>query len=204
VAVPSDPRAVEWGTCALCGEAFPPNGAKCPTCGALQSVRPGATESLPTRTRRRYKFVMALRVLVVVVVILGLAWATLSGAISGPPTYQDPLTTSGWQNVTAGNFTFLSGPVTGEDYIQGNFSVDNPPGAPITLLVFNSTDFPDFAAHAPSIPLLEQNGSDQAFAFAAPYTDTFYFVFVNTFAPSTGLDLHIYVNTAYESNVVID
>lgn len=199
-----DPHASEWGACALCGEAFPPNGKMCPTCGATEAVRPGATEALLPRTRRRYKLVRALRVFAVVVVILGLAWATLSGAISGPPTYQDPLTTSGWQNVGAGNFTYLSGPVTGEDYIQGNYSVDNPPGAPITLEVYNSTDFPDFAAHAPAIPLLVQNGSSQTFAFAAPYTDTFYFVFVNTFAPSTGLDLHIYVVTAYESNVVVD
>jgi len=148
--------------------------------------------------------VQALRVVVVVVVILGLAWATLSGAISGPPTYADPLTSSGWQTVGAGNFTYLSGPVTGEDYIQGNYSVENPPGAPLTLEVFNSTDFPDFAAHAPAIPLLVINGSAEPFAFAAPYTDTYYFVFVNSFAPSTGIDLHVFVSTAYESNVVVD
>ncbi|HEV8049734.1 MAG TPA: hypothetical protein VGP88_03980 [Thermoplasmata archaeon] len=200
----TDPRAAEWGTCSLCGEAFPPNGAKCPTCGALHSVRPGQENALPRRTRRWFKMVQALRVAVVVVVILGLAWATLSGAISGPPTYADPLTTSGWQTVGAGNFTYISGPVTGEDYIQGNYSVENPPGAPLTLEVFNSTDFPDFAAHASAIPLLVINGSAEPFAFAAPYTDTYYFVLVNSFAPSTGIDLHVYVATNYESNVVVD
>ena len=70
------------------------------------------------------------RVFAVVVVILGLAWATLSGALTGPPTYADPLTTSGWQNVGPGNFSVLSGAISGEDYIQGNYTVENPPGAP--------------------------------------------------------------------------
>ena len=51
--------------------------------------------------------------------------------------------------------------------------------------MFNSTDYPYFTAHAPSIPLLVMNGSSEAFAFAAPYTDTFYFVFVNYFGIST-------------------
>jgi hypothetical protein len=139
----------------------------------------------------------------VVVVILGIAWATLAGAITGPPTYADPLTTSGWQTVGAGKFTYLSGAVTGEDYIQGNYSVANPPGAPLTLEVFNSTDFPAFAAHAAATPLLTLNGSAEPFAFAAPYTDTYYFVLVNSFAPSTGIDLHVYVSTNYESNVII-
>jgi hypothetical protein len=197
-------RSAEWGTCALCGEAFPPKGAMCPTCGALQSVRPGATSQLPPRTRRRFQLVLALRVLAVVVVVLGLAWATLSGALTGPPTYADPLTTSGWQTVGPGNFSVLSGPVSGEDYIQGNYSVENPPGAPLTLEVFNSTDYPYFAAHAASTPLLVLNGSAEPFAFAAPYTDTFYFVFVNGFAPTTGIALHVYVSTEYESNVELD
>jgi hypothetical protein len=199
-----DPHASEWGACALCGEAFPPNGKMCPTCGATEAVRPGATEALLPRTRRRYKLVRALRVFAVVVVILGLAWATLSGALTGPPTYADPLTTSGWQNVGPGNFSVLSGAISGEDYIQGNFTVENPPGAPLTLEVFNSTDYPYFTAHAPSIPLLVMNGSSEAFAFAAPYTDTFYFVFVNSFGIWTGINLHVYVVTAYESNVVLD
>jgi hypothetical protein len=199
-----DDRSREWGTCALCGEAFPPKASACPTCGAGQSVRPGTESALPRRTRQRVQLVRWLRVTLVVVVILGLGWATLSAGLSGPPTYADPLTTTGWHDVGAGNFTYISGPITGEDYIQGNYSVMNPPGAPLTFEVFNASGFQAFAGHSPARPILVQNSTTSRIVFAAPYTDTFYLVFVNPFAPSTGIDLHVYVATSYESNVVVN
>lgn len=200
----ADPHAKEWGTCALCGEAFPPGGKSCPTCGAPNDVRPGAEASLPRRRRQWFQTIRALRVLAIVVVILGLAYATLSAGISGPPTVADPLTTAGWHDLGPGNYSALSGPITGEDYIVGNYTVTDPPGAPLTLEVFNSTGFSDFTLHLAAQPLAVQNGSGGRIVFAAPYTDTFYLVFSNGFAPSTGIALQVYVVTNYESNVVVD
>lgn len=200
----SDDRSKEWGACALCGEAFPPKAASCPTCGASVAVRPGAVNALPKRRRQWFGLVRSLRVFIVVVVILGLGWATLSAALTGPPTYSDPLTTRGWHSVGAGNYTYLSGPVSGEDYIEGNYSVANPPGAALTFEVFNSTSFAAFSTHGPAQPIVVQNASASRIVFAAPYTDTFYLVFVNSYAPSTGIDLNVFVTTNYESNVVLD
>ena len=105
------------GKLRLLRRGVPAERRRCPTCGASLAVRPG-TEAVLPRTRRWYKLVRALRVLVVVVVILGLGWATLSAALTGPPTYTDPLTTAGWQTVGAGNYTYLSGAISGEDYIR--------------------------------------------------------------------------------------
>jgi len=200
----ADLRNAEWGTCAVCGEAFPPGTGTCPTCGAREPIRAGTESALPTRGRRKFQAIRVLRVLVIVGIILGLGWATLSAGLSGPPTLDDPLTTAGWHDVGAGNYTTLSGPITGEDYIVGNYSVANPPGAPLTFEVFNSTGFSAFVLHAPAAPLALQNTSSSRIIFAAPYTDTFYLVFVNPFAPSTGIDLHVYLATNYETNVVVN
>lgn len=198
-----EPSSAAWGTCAFCGEAFPPRARSCPTCGAAEGIPPGAQSQLPRRRRQRFELVRVLRVVAVVAVIIGLAWATFSAGISGPPTVADPLTTAGWHDLGPGNYSSVSGPITGEDYIVGNYTVTNPPGAPLSLEVYNSTGFSNFVLHLGSQPIVVQNGSEGRIIFAAPYTDTFYLVFVNPFAPTTGIDLHVYVVTNYESNVVV-
>lgn len=193
----------EWGTCAYCGEAFPPTAKSCPTCGDRENIQHSAVASLPKRRFARFRLVQVVRVLAIVGVIGGLAWATLAGGFSAP-TVADPLTTSGWHDVGPGNFSFVWGPITGEDYIVGNYTVVNPPGAPLTFEVFNSSGFTAFSAHAAAQPLYTQSGSSGRIIFAAPYTDTFYLVFQNGFAATTGIDLHVFVVTNYESNVVVD
>lgn len=203
MAAPSPPSPNAWGTCGFCGEAYPPGAKVCPTCGGTEEVRAGAQSVLPRRKKARFRLVQLVRVLAVVGVIGGLAYATWSAG-PAPPVVADPLTTSGWHSVGPGNYTYLSGPITGEDYIVGNYSVWNPPGAPLTVEIYNSTDFTYYTSHAPAQPLLTQNGSSGKIVFAAPYTDTFYFVFSNQYAPSTQIDLQVYIVTAYESNVVID
>jgi hypothetical protein len=197
------PLPPAWGTCGFCGEAYPPDAKVCPTCGGKEEVRAGAQSSLPPRKRQKFRLIQFMRVLLIVAVIGGLAYATWSSGFS-PPVVADPLTTSGWHTVGPGNYTYLDGPVTGEDYIVGNYSVMNPPGAPLTLEVYNSTDFTFYTAHVGAQPLLEQNGSTGRIVFSAPYTDTFYFVFVNPFAPTTQINLQVYIVTQYESNVVIE
>jgi len=199
-----DPVA-SYGTCTYCGDAFPPGGTACPTCGNPGSVARGASGGLPKRTRYRLRLVQGVRGAIIVGVVVGLAYLMVSAAVTPPPSAPDPLTTSELLWVGPGNFTALSGEITGGDYVVGNYTVVNPPGAPITLLVFNSTAFTLFVAHGPASPLYNASGESSArLLFSAPYTDTYHFVWVNGFAPTTRLVLGIYVVTNYESNALVE
>ncbi len=80
-----------------------------------------------------------------------------------------------------------------------------PPGAPVTFLVFNDTEFTAFVAHQNATPLDRVTGAPSApIVFSAPYTDTFHFVWVNGYAPSTGIVLKVFVVTSYESNALVE
>lgn len=194
----------EYGTCTLCGDAVPPAAAACPTCGAARPAPAHGIGRLPGRIRHRLRFVQSIRALVVVAVVVGLAYVLFSAVLAGPPSYPDPLTTRGTYQVVPGGFTYLSGAITGEDYIVGNYSVVNPPGALIAFEVFNSTEMLQYAHHERSEPILNVSGQPQGrIVFAAPYTDTFYLVFANPYAPTTGIALELYVATTYQSNVVL-
>ncbi|HKV90091.1 MAG TPA: hypothetical protein VJQ43_02715, partial [Thermoplasmata archaeon] len=94
----------EWGTCAFCGEAFPPQAKSCPTCGDRENIRQGAEKGLPKRRFARFRLVQVVRVLAILGVIGGLTWATLGSGFQAP-TVADPLTTSGWHSVGAGNYS---------------------------------------------------------------------------------------------------
>lgn len=139
-----------------------------------------------------------------VVVIVGLAWAIGSAVYTGPPVYSDPLTTQGSYHLAPGHFTFLSGAITGEDYIVGNYTVTDPVGAAVVFQVFNSTSFQAFDAGKPATPQWSVAGEPSGrIVFAAPYTDTFYFVFQNPYESTSGINETLYASTAYQSNVVI-
>ncbi|HUJ77821.1 MAG TPA: hypothetical protein VLX64_02320 [Thermoplasmata archaeon] len=195
----------DWGTCRFCGGAVPPNGPSCPTCGERdQPVRPRDYARLTPRQRRWMGFVKIARVAVVVGVAVGIAVAILSAVWTGPPVYPDPLTTRGSLVVTPGNFTYLSGWITGEDYIDGNFTVTYPVGVPIDFSVFNSTEFGAFLTHHPAATIAAApNATQSRIVFAAPYTDTFYLVFENPYPASSGITVTIYEVTNYQTNVVI-
>ena len=145
-----------------------------------------------------------LRVAIVVAVIAGLAIAIIQPSLSGAPVLPDPLTTSGVYAISPGNTTVLGGAITGEDYIEGNYTVVVPAGASVQLSVYNSTEYAQLqegrggATAATVAPL-----SSGRIVFAAPYTDTFYFVFTNPYPSASGIVLHVYIATNYESNVVI-
>jgi hypothetical protein len=144
------------------------------------------------------------RAALVVGVALGLAYALVSAVWSGPPTFADPLTTTGTYTLGPGNFTYLSGWITGEDYIDGNYTVTNPVGTQLVFQVYNSSGFTAFFHHEPAMPQWNQTGSDQgAIVFSAPYTDTFFLVFENPYQPTSGITMTIYIATNYQSNVVI-
>jgi hypothetical protein len=198
---PVDPSA-KWGECAFCGNAVPPTAAGCPICGSGNPVRAGAISQAPPKVRRRLKLLGALRILIVVGVVLVLAYLVVQPVLSGPPVIADPLTTSGTYTIGAGNSTVLAGEVSGEDFITGNFSVIAPVGTAIGLTVYNSTEYTQY--------LNRENPQNQSWiapensgpiAFAAEYTDTYYFVFTNPYTAASGIAVTVYIATEYQTNV---
>lgn len=195
-------RSATWGECAFCGNAVPPTSAICPICGAGEPVRAGTISHAPRRVQRRLKLLGALRILIVVGVVAGLAYLVVQPVLSGPPVIADPLTTSGTYAIGAGNYTVLAGEVSGEDFITGNFSVIAPVGTAIGLTVYNTTEYTQF--------LSGQNPQNQSWsapqnagplAFAAYYTDTYYFVFSNPYPATSNITVTVYIATQYQTNV---
>lgn len=141
---------------------------------------------------------------IVIAVAAGLGWALLSAVLTGPPTIADPLTTHGTYVIEPGNYTVLSGWITGEDYIDGNYTILNPVGTSLTFVVYNSSGYLAFLRHQPATPQWTQSGvSSSGIVFAAPYTDTYYLLFVNPYIPTSGIVETIYISTNYQTNVVI-
>ncbi|MCI4330932.1 MAG: hypothetical protein L3K19_03690 [Thermoplasmata archaeon] len=179
-----------------------PAGGPCPTCGK-HPVAPGGPAQV-RRQRRWSRTVGTLRIALVIVVVLGLSWALISAVYTGPPVYSDPLTTQGSYHLTPGHFTVLSGAITGEDYIVGNYTVTDPVGAAIALNVYNSTSFGEFERGQAATPQWSVTGEPAGrIVFAAPYTDTFYFVFENPYLSTSGINETLFAATQYQSNVVI-
>jgi len=198
----TDPAA--WRTCRYCGGAFPPDGKVCPTCGQNYTVATDQISTLPTAARRWLRVTQFVRVAIVVGVAVGLAYAIVSAVYTGPPNVADPLTTTGTYTIGPGNFTYLSGWITGEDYIDGNYTVLSPVGTQLEFEVYNSTSFPAYESGLPATPQWNQTGPDAgSLIFAAPYTDQFYLVFQNPYLPTSGIVLTVYIVTNYQSNVVI-
>ena len=193
-----------WGTCAYCGDAVPATASKCPICGAGNPVRAGTLAAQPTSTRRRVRFLQALRATIVVAIIVGVGYAIISAELTGPGTISDPLTTAATHPILAGSYAMVSGPITGEDYIIGNYSVVTPPGALVQLTVYNSTEYFLFVnGTSTGNQWVIQPETSSQIIFAAPYTDTFFFVFSTPYPAATNLTVNVYIVTNYESNVVI-
>lgn len=201
----SDERAPgSWGTCRHCGRAVSLAVGVCPSCGMSDVVTASQIPGLPKWHRRRVRLAQALRVAIVAGVAIALAVAVLDAVWTGPATYADPLTTKGTYTVGPGNYTVLSGWITGEDFIDGNFTVVSPVGTTIVFEVFNSTSYDQFVRGQTASPQWITTGdSASPIVFAAPYTDQFYLVFENPYNVGSGIVQSIYVATQYQSNVVI-
>ena len=196
-----DPR---WGTCLLCGDAYPPDAADCPTCGKATPGHAGGERPPTVWQRRRFRLVQSGRVLLVVGVAVGLAYVLVSAVWTGPPNIVDPLTTQGGYHLAPGGFAYLAGSITGEDYILGNYSVLAPSGTNVTFEVFNNTEFERYVHHESATPALSMTpASSGRIIFAAPYTDTFALVWENPNPAASGLVVSLYAVTNYETNVVI-
>ena len=197
-----DPAA--WRTCRYCGGAVPPEGPICPTCGQNSTVATDQISTLPAPARRWLRVTQAVRVAIVLAVAAFLAYAIVGAAWTGPPTITDPLTTAATYTIAPGNFTYLSGAITGEDYIDGNYTIISPVGTQLDFTVYNASSFLEFYAGQPAVPQWNQTGPDiGTIVFSAPYTDTFFLVFTNPYLPTSGIVMTVYIVTNYQSNVVI-
>ena len=200
----SEPR---WGSCSFCGDAVPPDAKICPTCGKVWAGT-SAEHAAELRSRpahRRAVLLRWLRILVVVAIVGGIGWAIISAEISGPTTFSDPLTGAWTFTIPPQGWNILAGNITGEDYVTGNFTVESPVAADIVVMIYNSTEFAAFYQHEQAQPAAApyKNVSSAYIVFAAPYTDTFYFVFENPYPTSSNLTEKLYVTTTYQTNVVL-
>jgi hypothetical protein len=183
--------------------AVPAGATSCGICGADHPVAAGEIANAPRGVRRRIRLTAALRTLIVVAVAVALAYTLIAAVVGGPPSVADPLTTTGTYAVGPGNFTAISGDITGGDFVIGNYSAVNPPGIDIGVAVYNSSEWQWFTTGSGS-PGTQWNNTpsyDGRIIFSAPYTDTYYFVFTNPSPASSHLTVAVYVTTVYESNV---
>ena len=199
---PSD----EWGTCRFCGVAVPAGAAKCEICGAAGPLSAAEETAAPPRVRRWVRLTHAFRVLVVVVVVVGLTYAILSAVLSGPPNLStDPLTTTGTYTLNPGNYTVISGEITGGDYVTGNFTAVAPRGVNIGVAVYNSTEWTTFVAGGAPSPLYTVSPTYNAqLVYSPEVTDTYYFVFLNPYPVASHLVIAVYITTLYNANVAND
>jgi hypothetical protein len=186
-----------WGTCATCGDATPPGAPACPTCG---KERP----TVPTDPKvvRRLKILRSLRLLLVVGVVVGLIGAMALALQQGPPVAADPLTHTWVYQLAPGNYSVFSGNITGGDYISGNFTIVNPPGAVVMFSVYNASGYARFAAGEPATPQQAPlNASSGLIIFSPIVTDTYFFVWEDTYPATSHVALTLYAQTQYLSNV---
>jgi hypothetical protein len=198
---PATPRT-GWGSCPFCGVAVEPGAKKCGICGAADPIPSGQLRSASMPVRRRIQMTSALRALIVVAVCGGLAYSIISTVVTGPPVVADPLTTTGSYAIGPGNFTLIWGEITGGDFVVGNFTTVMPPGTTLDVAIYNSTLWDQFLNGQDPAPLWTNTpGPTGQIVYSAPYTDNFYFVFTNPYAPTTHINITAYIVTQYESNV---
>ena len=202
----SEPVPGTWGSCGFCGVAVPAGATQCGICGADRPVPAGEAATAPKSVRRRIRLPAGLRSVIVVGVAVALAYTLISAVLAGPPNVPDPLTTAGTYLIGPGNFTVLSGNITGGDYIQGNYSSMNPPGMNLGVAIYNSSEWSWFTngTGAQGTQWNNAPSSSGAIVFSAAYTDVYYFVFSNPMPPNSGITIEVYIATVYESNVAED
>jgi hypothetical protein len=137
--------------------------------------------------------------------VIALAYFLAGAVVSGPPSYPDPLTGHWARAIPAGGIVTLAGWITGEDYVTGNFSVLTPPGALVGFAVYNASEFRALGQSPAGARATQTSPSTSGarIVFAAPYTDTFYFVWKNPYPAASGIGVAVYVSTEYRSNVVL-
>jgi hypothetical protein len=186
--------------------AVPAGATRCPMCGASDPIPAAALATVPRRVRRRIQLTGFLRSVIVVAVVVGLAYTLIATVVAGPPNVADPLTTSGTYTIGPGNYTVISGNITGGDFVIGNWTSVSPPGMDVGVAVYNSSNWAWFTAGS-GIAGTQWNNTptwNGEIVFSALYTDLYYFVFTNPLPVSTHLSIAVYVATEYYSNSADD
>jgi hypothetical protein len=203
--LPTAAPDLTWGVCGFCAVAVAPGATTCGICGAENVLRAAQIATASRRQRRRLQMTNVFRSFIVLVVVLGLGYTMISLVVQGQPNVPDPLTTSGYYAIAPGNYTFLSGNITGGDFVLGNFSTSDPVGLDLGLAVYNSTEWPQFLAGlGPTPQYTIAPTTDGHLVFSAPTTDLFYFVFTNPYPVSSHLGYTAQITTEYASNVADD
>lgn len=200
------PTEGTWGACRFCGVAVPAGASRCPMCGAADPIPAAGLASAPRRVRRRVQLTGFLRSVIVIAVVAGLAYTLVATVLAGPPNVADPLTTTGTYAIGPGNYTVISGDITGGDYVIGNWTSVAPPGMNVGVVVYNSSNWAWFTTGS-GVPGSQWNNTPTysgEIVFSALYTDTYYFVFSNPLPTSTHLTIAVYVATEYYSNSAND
>jgi hypothetical protein len=199
--VPASSEGV-WGSCRYCGTAVAPGASACALCGADGPVPAASLASAPAPVRRRIAFTNGFRAVLVIGVAVALGFTLIDEALTGPPNVADPLTTAGSYRIPPGSVAFLSGNVTGGDYVVGNFTSDQPYGASVSISAYNLSGWTDRVLYGTGVPVWSTptEGSGRI-VFTSAYTDTYTFVLTNPYPPSSHLNITVYVATEYESNV---
>jgi hypothetical protein len=199
-----DPAAEDatWGSCRYCGTAVEPGATACGLCGADRPVAAASFPSAPVAVRRRIVLTNWFRAVLVVGIAVALAYTLVDTVLTGPPNVADPLTTAGTYTLGPGSRAFLSGDVTGGDYVIGNFTSVAPYDANVVLSTYNSTGWIALLQNRTATPVWSTpaEGSGRI-VFTAEYTDTYTFVLTNPYPASSHLNITVYVATEYESNV---
>ena len=138
-----------------------------------------------------------------VAVVVALLYAIVPAVLEGPTVAtNDPLTTAGTYLLEPGNFTVISGEMTGGDYVVGNFTATQPVGVDLALSVYNSSGWSEFVGTGSATPVWSLPSTDSGrIIYSAPVSDSYYFVLANPYPPSSHLAVRVYVVTEYEPNV---
>lgn len=202
---PPDVDDRRWGACRFCGAASAPRSTACGICGAPAPLSAQEIPRAPIALQRRLRWTHALRTFLVGAAAVALAFALISAVLSGPPNVPDPLTTTATYAIGPGNYSALSGEITGGDYVVGNYTTIHPVGVGVAVSVFNSTEWAAFVRGGSATPVwsLAPTGAGRI-VYSASYTDTFTFVFGNPYPAGSHLAITVYVATVYESNVGSD
>jgi hypothetical protein len=157
-----------------------------------------AFNRLLANPRRRRTFAMVLRACLIVG-MLGMATAAIYPELTtASAPAQDPMTHAQMLWIPYGNVSGISGLVSGDDMIEGNFTVVGPAGANVLFYIIQMNRTENYTEALPHALYTSNATTGMPIYFTAPYTAVFGFVFYN---PHPDLVVEVYYRTVYMSSL---